>query len=66
MFDRLSSRRGHNGFGPALITYHDLAAFTAITGLRLSPWEVDIIEMLDELWLAEYFRSRSNTRGETK
>lgn len=49
---RLSARRG-GGFGPSPITWSDLAAFQALTGFRFTPWEVEMIETLDTLQLAD-------------
>jgi hypothetical protein len=49
-FVRLSRRRGGSGFGPAPIGWGDLDAFMRLTGTRLSSWEVEIIEALDDLW----------------
>jgi hypothetical protein len=30
------------------------------SGLRLVPWEIEMIEELDDLWLAERARARSD------
>jgi hypothetical protein len=51
-FCRLSSRR-RSGFSIEPIGWQDLAAFIHLTGVRLAPWEIQLIEMLDDL-----FRSR--------
>lgn len=34
--------------GGARILYSDMLAFQAVSGVRLSPWEVDAIERLDD------------------
>ena len=48
-FDRLSSRRGSTGFGPAPISWPEIDAFARLSGIRLAPWEVEILEALDRL-----------------
>lgn len=58
IFCRLSSRRTSNGFGPNLITYLDIDAFQRVTRFNLTAWEVEMIETVDRLYLAEYARSR--------
>jgi hypothetical protein len=52
-FHRLSGRRGSNGFGPSPISWADIDAFVRYSKMRLAPWEVEIIEMLDDLWRNE-------------
>jgi hypothetical protein len=55
-FLRLSAHRQSAGFGPGPITWPDLDAFCRMTRTRLVPWEVEMIEDLDSLWLAEKAR----------
>lgn len=50
----LHESRGSTGFGMARITYSDIAHFKSVTGAMLSPWEVDAIRKLDNLWLSEF------------
>lgn len=50
-FWRLRRRKG-GGFGPAPIEWPDIAGFTAFTGVRLAPWEVEIIEDLDDCFMS--------------
>jgi hypothetical protein len=57
-FTRLSARRPL-GFGVSPITWPDLDAFVRLTGFTLAPWEVDVIEDLDALFMAEAARARS-------
>lgn len=52
IFARLSFRRGSSGFGPMPISWVDLAAFGQVTGMRLKPGEVEMIEVLDHVYLA--------------
>ncbi len=50
VFIRLHSRRGSNGFGANPITFADIEAFIRLSGTRLVPWEVEVIEELDNLY----------------
>jgi len=34
------------------ISWSDMANFQSVAGTRLSPWQVGIIEMLDDLYLS--------------
>jgi hypothetical protein len=51
-FGRLSNRRGSNGFGPLPIGWPDLDAFSRMSQVKLQPWEIEIIEDLDALYLS--------------
>ena len=53
VFLRLSNRRGGGGFGPQPISWADLSLFGRLSGMRLVPWEVELIELLDVLYLNE-------------
>ena len=55
-FLRLHNRRP-SAMGVSPISWPDLHAFTATTGFRLAPWEIEMIEQIDDLWLAERARS---------
>src|SRR5690606_7242751 len=57
MFRRLSARRGGNGFGVNPIRHSDIEAFCRLTRMQLDPWEVEAIEDLDGLFLAEQARA---------
>lgn len=59
-FTRLSNRRGSNGFGPSLLTYIEIEAFQRLTGFRFTPWEIEMIEMLDH----EFISSRTRASAE--
>jgi hypothetical protein len=48
-FQRLRNRRTSSGFGVNPITWVDLGEFTRLTGTRLAPWEIEVIEELDIL-----------------
>lgn len=50
-FLRLSERRQSNGFGASRITYLEIDAYQRVTGFRFQPWEVRLIERLDDAYL---------------
>jgi len=52
-FIRLRRRKGSNGFAVSPIEWPDFDAFVRLAGVRLSPWEISVIEDLDDLFLAE-------------
>lgn len=60
---RLSTRRGGTGYGPAPISWSDIAAFQRVAGVRLAPWEVEIIEMIDAIFLAQVDKNFSAAKG---
>jgi hypothetical protein len=37
--------------GPQPIGYADIAAFAALSGITIAPWQLQAIEHLDGLWL---------------
>jgi hypothetical protein len=53
---RLRRRKGGSGFGPSPIEWPDIDAFVRYSGMRLRPWELEVIEMLDDLYLVEQGR----------
>lgn len=59
-FLRLSSRRGSNGFGPSRLTHLEIETFQRVTGLRLRPWEVALIEALDDIALSAAGENRGH------
>lgn len=58
IFHRLSARRGSNGFGINPISWTDVDAFVRHSRVTLAPWEVEIIEMLDDLFRVEQGKAR--------
>lgn len=50
VFIRLSNRRPV-GFAAGLIPWSEIDAFQRVTGFRLSPWEVQIVERLDMMFV---------------
>lgn len=57
-FMELHGCRG-SGFGPARITYVDIAAFQHVTGRVFSPWELSAIQGAD----SEYIAFQAKTKG---
>lgn len=51
-FCRLSARRGSNGFSVNPIGWPDIDAFTRHSKINLAPWEIRILEDLDDLYRA--------------
>ncbi len=51
-FRRLHGRRGSTGYGPAPLTCGDFDAFSRLSGLRLTPCEIEVIEALDQVAMA--------------
>lgn len=47
-FARIRRRNAGNGFGATPITWADLDAYSRLSGMRLLPWEMEIIELLDD------------------
>jgi hypothetical protein len=52
-FRRLSHRRTSGAYGPNPITWQDIDAFCRVTRMSLVPWEIEVIEMLDDMWRSE-------------
>ncbi len=52
LFWRLRRRKAGNGYGPNPIEWPDIDAFVRNARLKLSPFEIETIEMLDDAFLA--------------
>lgn len=50
-FIELHQARGSSGFGPDPISHLEIAAYRAVTGIDLSPWEVKVIRALDTVYI---------------
>jgi hypothetical protein len=59
-------RKGGTGFGPSPIEWPDIDAFVRHARLDLTPWEVEIVEMLDDLYLAQVSKRSSAGGGNDK
>lgn len=57
-FCRLNRRRGSNGFSINPISWGDIDAYVRHSGLRLMPWEIRLIEELDDLFVAQQAKPR--------
>lgn len=57
-FNRMASRRGSTGWGPAALSWQDIDAFCRMTGFRFAPWEVEVIEALDTAALESFVIKR--------
>lgn len=50
-FAEMHAARSGNGFGGNPISYAEIAAYCAVTGTDLSPWEVKVIRALDTVYI---------------
>lgn len=57
-FCRLSARRGSNGFSINPISWPDIDAYVRHSKMPLAPWEIRIIEELDDLFRQEHSKPR--------
>jgi hypothetical protein len=56
-FIQLHRGRSYNGFGANPISWNDFHAYCQLTRTALTPWEVETIRMLDEVYLEETSKS---------
>lgn len=56
---RLTRRRGC-GFAPEPLNHSQLADFFRLIGIDPQPWEIDLLERIDDLYLEAYGRSETN------
>ena len=63
LYHRIRRRKGGNGFSHIPIEWQDLAAFMAVTGIRLTDWEVQAIEDIDDAFMAETARALAKPDG---
>ncbi|MFO0271361.1 MAG: hypothetical protein ACK53W_12605 [Gemmatimonadota bacterium] len=47
----IASSRGSTGFGPAAITYSEIAAWAALTGADPTPFEVQALRAIERAYL---------------
>jgi hypothetical protein len=50
----LHSCRSSNGFSMSRITWRDIADWQAVKNIKLTPWDIEQIQALDNMWLAEF------------
>lgn len=60
LFNRIRSRKGSSGFGRSPIEWPDLDAFQRLSGITLRPFELEMIEMLDDLCLADHSKPETD------
>ena len=53
-FMALHSSRGSTGFGPARISFADIAAFEQVARVKLAPWQLEVIRRADNAFLVHY------------
>lgn len=59
VYFRLRHRAAPGFAGPSPVTWQDIDAFVRCSGFRLAPWEIELIEALDNLCLG---RTRETER----
>lgn len=65
-FQELHAARQSSGFGVSVITYRDIEAWSNVTGVRLCPWEIDVIKAIDQEWLEAMATSDKNKAQRTE
>lgn len=58
-FNRIRRRTGGGGFGRSPISWSDIDAFLRHAKLDLAPFEIEILEDLDDLFLKDYSRPKA-------
>lgn len=57
-FHTIRAQTTGNGFGPGPIGWGALDSFVRLSGVRLAPWEVEIITALDQAWLRIQYENK--------
>lgn len=52
-YGRLRSRKAMGYAGPEPIQWIDMDAFVRRTGITLAPWEIELLEEIDNIYLSE-------------
>lgn len=65
-YNRIRRRKGGSGFGVSLIEWPDIEAFQRNSRINLAPWEVEIIEELDDLYVGEMNRAARDKQNSEK
>lgn len=58
-FCRMRRRKG-GGFGPQPLEFGDIESFQRLAGFRFTPWEIELLEQLDDLNLVDYASRQIN------
>lgn len=53
VYFRIRRRTGSNGFGVVPVSWSELGAFVGLSKISLTPFEVEMLEMLDDLFVTE-------------
>jgi hypothetical protein len=51
MFNQVAAMRGSSGFGPLPLAAAEILAWSQLKQTRISPWEFDMIRLLDQAYL---------------
>lgn len=66
IYNRLRRHQGSSGFGPLPIGWPEIDAFIRNSKFALAPWEIEVIEDLDDLFLkAQAESQRANGSGKS-
>lgn len=65
-FRRLARRRSSNGFGYNPISWGDIDAFVRHSKIVLAPWEIEIIEELDDIERSEMSKAMNAQSEQSK
>lgn len=66
-FIRLNKKRTSNGFGVNPISFPDIDSFARLNDIYISPDEVQLIEILDDLMLEHYSKeAEKNNKKQNK
>lgn len=57
-FRRIRKRKGSNGFAASPIEWPDIDAFVRNSRTHLTPWEIELIEDLDDLFLMDHTKDQ--------
>lgn len=63
LWEELRENTKPSGYGPALITYHDILAYQAITGVKLPLGLIKLIQSMDRTYLVEYNKVKDAKNG---
>lgn len=55
-------RRKSSGFGPGPIEWPDIDAFLRLSGVSLAPWEIEVIEEIDDVFLRSVAEAQKPSR----
>ena len=50
-YNQLSVTRQNFGWGPTALTYQEIAAWSKLRNVKLDPWELDALLMVDSVFL---------------